>query len=355
MTEAPSDIRDILAILLGGGTVDERLAERLFELILTGQVNDAQLGAVLACIAVRGAHVDEIVAGVRVLRRHMTPFSTLEARTAAQANGHTAVVLDTCGTGGSPKVFNISTVAAFVVAAAAPGKVLVAKHGGRSRTGRGSAEVLERLGVNIEASPEVQARCLAEIGIAFSFAPRHHPAMRHAATARKSLGFPTIFNLIGPLSNPGRATHQLIGTFDPVVARSLAEALRRLGTARAMVVTSQDGFDELTTTSASEVFEVTPAGVRERVIEPIELGFSRRSINELRAETLDEAAAVFQRVLNGEHGACRDVVELNAAAGLMVAGVASEMREGLALAREGIDSGRAHTALSKLRELSNTP
>lgn len=357
MNAPHADIREVLSLLLGGGVLDEPLAERVFELILTGQVNEAQLGAMLAFISARGAETSEIVAGVRVLRRHMIPV-----RVGSGANGGDAemagggagvVVLDTCGTGGGPKVFNVSTVAAFVVAAAGRGRILVAKHGGRSRTGRGSAEVLEALGVNINATPEVQARCLEETGISFSFAPLHHPAMRFAAGSRKSLGFPTIFNLIGPLSNPAGATHQLVGTFDPVVARSLAAALHRLGTTRAMIVTSRDGMDELTTTEENEVLDVSAAGIVERTLDARELGLARRGVEELRADSLEEAARVFVDVLAGRAGAAREIVELNAAAALVLGGVAGEMAGGLVMAREAIDSGGARGAFEGMREGSN--
>lgn len=356
MVHAAPDIRDTLAHLLAGGTLDEPAAERVFELVLTGQVNDAQLGAMLGLIAARpgGPAVDEIVAGVRVMRRHVMPVPTAAAIASARSRtGSEPVIIDTCGTGGAPKAFNISTVAAIVTAAAGKGRVLVAKHGGRSRTGRGSAEVLEHLGVNTSASPETQGVCLAEIGICFSFAQQHHPAMKHAATARKSLGFPTIFNLVGPLSNPAGARRQLVGAYSAQAAATLAAALLRLGCERAMIVTSRDGLDELTHTSPNDLFEVIDGRVRHALLDTRDLGINRCALADLLVGTLDEAASMIRAVLSGAPGPARSIVELNAAAALLVAGAASSLRDGMSQAGDAIESGEARRTLLRLVELSN--
>lgn len=355
MPDAAMDIREVLAHLLSGGTLDEQTAEQVFELILTGQVNDAQLGALLGLIAARpgGPTVDEIVAGVRVMRRHVTPVPTASAVTIARdRTGLDPVIIDTCGTGGAPKTFNVSTVAAIVAAAAGKGRVLVAKHGGRSRTGRGSAEVLAQLGVNVNASPETQAACLGEIGVCFSFAQHHHPAMKHAAVARKSLGFPTIFNLIGPLSNPAGATRQLVGTYSVNAAGTLAAALVRLGSERAMIVTSRDGMDELTHTSVNEVFEVVDGSVRHAMLDTRDMGMHRCMLTDLLVHSLDEAASLFLAVLEGKPGPARQIVELNAGAALVVAGAACGLREGVQQAKDAIDAGEARQIFSRLIELS---
>ena len=197
--------------LVAGERLSEDEASTVFEALLSGELDEAQIGCILSLIQARGVTVDELVGAARAMRAHVTPvpFTPREGE----------VLIDTCGTGGAAKTFNVSTAAAIVAAASEPPpgsgirRVVVAKHGNRSRTGRGSAEVLAGLGVNIEASPEVQARCLKEIGVCFSFAMRHHPAMRHAAGPRRSLGFPTLFNLLGPLTNPARAPRQLLGVY----------------------------------------------------------------------------------------------------------------------------------------------
>ncbi|MBC7772828.1 MAG: anthranilate phosphoribosyltransferase [Pyrinomonadaceae bacterium] len=355
MPQAQVEIRDILAHLLSGRALEEQTAQQVFELILTGHVNDAQLGAMLGFIAARpgGPTVDEIVAGVRVMRRHVTPVPTAAAiHLARDRTGFEPVVIDTCGTGGAPKTFNVSTVAAIVAAAAGKGRVLVAKHGGRSRTGRGSAEVLEKLGVNVNAPPETQAVCLGEIGICFSFAQQHHPAMKHAAVARKSLGFPTLFNLIGPLSNPAGATRQLVGTYSVEAAEKLAAALARLGSIRAMIVTSRDGMDELTHTSPNDLFEVIGGAVRITTLDTRDMGMSKCELSALVVSTLDDAASIFMDVLNGRPGAARQIVELNAGAAIVVAGAADDLREGMRQARAAIDDGAAKRTFTRLIELT---
>ena len=321
-------------------------AERAFSDVLTGQANEVQVGAMLALMASRDVTLEEIVAGARVMRRHATVTPIAEDLRDS--------VIDTCGTGGAPKTFNISTAVAFVVAGARGGRaVRVVKHGGRSRTGRGSAEVLDHLGVNIDAPPEVEGVCLRELGVCFCFAVNHHPAMRYAAGARKSLGFPTIFNLLGPMTNPAGATRQLMGVYDGTKVRMIAEALGALGSVDAMVVHGEDGMDEITTTAATRFARVRGGVVSEGVIDPGELGIARATLDDLRVTTLDEAAGVIRRVLGGERCAARDIVELNAAGALMVGGAVDDMGAGVELARESIDSGRAAAALDGLIEISN--
>ena len=209
----------LISDLLAGRVLSEHSTEQLFESLLSGQLDDQQIAAVLTFIQSRGVTVDELVGAARVMRRHVT-------RVPVNVPG--AVVIDTCGTGGAPKTFNISTAGAIVVAGASPHRtgsgphVVVAKHGNRSRSGRGSAEVLARLGVNVDATPAVQARCLREAGVCFCFAIHHHPATKYVAAARKSLAFPTIFNLLGPLTNPAGATRQLIGIYDRTAVEKMA-------------------------------------------------------------------------------------------------------------------------------------
>jgi anthranilate phosphoribosyltransferase len=272
-----------------------------------------------------------------------------------------AVVIDTCGTGGAGKTFNISTAAAIVTAAGSPHhagggvRVVVAKHGNRSRSGRGSAEVLAKLGVNVDAPPAVQARCLTRAGVCFCFAIHHHPATRHATPARRSLGFPTLFNLLGPLTNPAGARRQLIGVYDAAFVERLAHTLARLGAERAMVVHGRDGMDELTTTGPSLVATVEDGRVTVGEFDPAALGVPRASAEQLTALDLDAAAATVRGVVSGARGPARDIVILNAGAALFVAGAAGTIMHGSEMAAAAIDSGRAARTLADLAGASAEP
>lgn len=340
------EIQAILKQLLGGQPLSESQAEGVFDALLTGALDPAQIAGVLSLISARpgGPTTDELVGGARVMRRHVTTVPV-------PACG--AVLIDTCGTGGAPKAFNISTVSAIVTAAGATGRVMVAKHGSVSRTGRGSAEVLAALGVQTGATPDVQSKCLTEIGVCFCFSTHHHPAMRHAAPIRKSLGFPTIFNLLGPLINPAGARRQLIGTFNADLALKMAQTLARLGTERAWVVTSHDGLDELSTTSTNIAYEVHATGIRSHSVDPVALGLPRVRLEDLQTHTLESAQKLFRDVLNGDTGPARDIVLLNSAAALLVAGCVASLEEGIEAARAAIDSGRATRTLESLVRLSN--
>ena len=345
-----AEAKHILGHLSAGTPLSEKEAEAFFEEVLSGGVGDDDLASALTVIAKRpgGPTVDEIVGGAKVMRKFVTRVPLPEVA----AGKPRPVVIDTCGTGGAPKTFNVSTVAAFVVAAAAPGRVWVAKHGSLSRTGRGSAEVLEKLGVNVAAGPEVQSRCLAEVGVCFCFAVHHHPAMRHAAAVRKRLGFPTIFNLLGPLTNPAGAMRQLMGTYSAALAEKMAEVHSRLGTERAMVVTSRDGLDELTTTDVNLVWHVRGGKIEREEIDAAELGLARARLEELQVGTLDEAAAVIRDVLAGRTGRALDMALLNAAGALVVAGTADGMARGIEMARGAIESGAVRSALEEMIRLT---
>lgn len=344
------DARPILANLLAGCPLGEARAEELFQAVLSGHLDDAQIAAALALVQARGVTIDELVGAARVMRRHVTPVAVDHADVLARG----AVVVDTCGTGGTPKTFNVSTAAAIVAAAAAPGRVLVAKHGNRSRSGRGSAEVLAALGVNVDAPPAVQARCLREIGVCFCFAIHHHPAMKHAAGPRRSLGFPTIFNLLGPLTNPAGASCQVLGVSDARFVPLMAAALGRLGARRALVVHGMDGMDELSTAAPTLVAPVGLAGVPSP-LDPRALGLDVATRASLEARDLDDAARIFRSVLSGEAGPHRDIVLLNAAAALLVGEAAADLHAGLALAARAIDSGRAAATLDALARASHAP
>ena len=349
-------MQSTLQELLAGRPLGQAGAERAFELILTGQANEMQVAAMLALLAARGVELDELVGAARVMRRHVTPVPT---RDSAERP-----LLDTCGTGGAPKTFNISTAAA-VVAASVRGSgpvqsIRVAKHGGRSRTGRGAAEVLALLGVNVDASPELQAKCLDDVGVCFSFAVNHHPAMRFAVGPRKSLGFPTIFNLLGPLTNPAGARRQLMGVWDGRYAEIVAKALGQLGAERAMVVHGMDALDEMTTCDQTFIAELSvgsagPA-VHTRLFDPLSVGVARARHADLVADSAEDAAGMIRAVLGlcEDHRAApaRDIVSLNAAAALVVGGVARTFAEGVELSRAAIAGGAAARTLQSLASRS---
>lgn len=339
--------QDILKQLLSGQPMTERQAKEAFEQVLSGAWNDAQIGAMLALIAARrgGPTVDELVGGTKVMRTHVTPV--------ALPAGVPGRLIDTCGTGGAPKAFNVSTIAAIVAVAAAPGRVVIAKHGSTSRTGRGSAELMQALGVNVAATPDAQARCLQKLGLCFSFAIHHHPAMKHAAPARKALGFPTIFNLLGPLTNPAGAPRQLMGTYCQDLALKVAHTLARLGVEKALVVTSHDGLDELTTTDTNIVHTIERGAVSTHILDATTLGLKRCAFEDIVVGTLDDAVRVAREVLAGKPGPSRDMVLLNVAGALVAADAAADFRDGIALAAAAIDSGAAATVLDGLIAESN--
>lgn len=344
-------MRTLLSGLLAGQRLTEAQAEALFESLFAGRLDDAQIAAILALIQVRGPCVDELVGAARTMRRHATPVPF------APTDASRASLLDTCGTGGAIKTFNISTVVAIVTASAtpvdAPRRIFVAKHGNRSRTGRGSAEVLARLGVNVDAPPDVQAACLREAGVCFCFAIHHHPAARHAAGARRSLGVPTMFNLLGPLTNPACAPRQLLGVFDRAYVEPMAQALLRLGAHKAMVVHSDDGLDEISTMAPTTIAHVYAGCVAIERFDPATMGVPPANVADLQARDLDDAAARALGVLRGDRGPARDIVLLNAAAALVVGDVAGDLRAGLQMAAKAIDSGAAVKTLETLARTSH--
>ena len=343
------EIRETLGRLVASESLSADECEGLFESLLGGLLDDAQIAAALSLIQARGPTVDEVVGAARVMRRHVT-------RVPRPTGSDAAALIDTCGTGGAPKTFNISTASAIVAAAVGTGygrRVLVAKHGNRSRTGRGSAEVLEALGVRVDAPPAVQSRCLAEAGVCFCFAIHHHPAMKHAVGPRRSLGFPTIFNVLGPLTNPAGADRQLIGVYAAPLVPLLAEALARLGAQRAIVAHGVDGLDELTTTAPTRLAHVEGGRVREETIDAATLGLGRATLQDLQAGSVEEAAGIIRAVLAGEKGPRRDIVVLNAGAALLVAGVAQSFAPAVEMAAEAIDSGRGAAALETLARVSS--
>jgi anthranilate phosphoribosyltransferase len=321
---------------VAGEEVPAEVLEAAFGEIMDGKGSPVEITALLTALRTRGETVNEIVAAARVLRARAVTAPEVDPRT-----------VDTCGTGGDGSdTFNISTAAAFVVAGAG---VPVAKHGNRAASSRtGSIDVLEALGVHVDLPVEASARILAEVGIAPFFARRAHPAMRFVAPVRQELGFRTLMNCLGPLLNPMGVCHQLIGVYDASLVERLAEALGILGSERALVVHGADGLDEVTTTGHTFAALLRDGHVSSFEINPDDYGIPQTVIGALRGGDADENAAIIRSVLEGERGARRDVVLLNAAAALWVAEAASDIDEGLAQARDSVADG---AALGKLEAL----
>ena len=336
----PDLLKPLLARVAAGGILDESEATAAFEIIMTGQATQAQIGAFLMALRLRGEAVTEITAAARVLRE-----KAIKVEAPADA-------IDTCGTGGDASgTYNISTAAAIVVAACG---VPVAKHGNRALSSKaGSAEVLAALGVNIDADLSLIKESLWRHNIGFLMAPRHHAATRHVADARKELGVRTIFNLLGPLLNPADTKRQLVGVFAEQWVVPMAEVLGRLGTERAWVVHGSDGLDELTTTDISHVAEWQEGAIRQFTVDPVALGLRLASPAELKGGDAVENAAALRAVLDGASGAYRDIILLNAAAGLVLANKAADLVGGIALAAKAIDSGAARNTLAQLVAVTN--
>ena len=320
-------------------TVDEAAAA--MDEIMEGRAQPAHIAGLLIGLAMKGERPAEIVGLAHTMRRRAMRLS----------RDH-APVFDTCGTGGDrAHTFNVSTIAALVLAAAG---VRVAKHGNRSVSSRcGSADLFEALGVHISAAPEVVERCLDEAGIAFFFAPTFHPSMRHAGPTRKELGVRTAFNLLGPLTNPAGASRQLVGVPRPELTELVARSLALLGSERAWVVHGADGLDEISTTGYTKVSECRAGAVNTFYVHPADFRLAKAVPESLRGGDAADNAAIARAVLSGEHGAARDIVVLNAAASLLIAGRVPTILEGIVLAGEALDSGAAAATLARLVELSN--
>ena len=338
---AAADLTPLLKHLLAGNTLSPEQTTYAFEAMMTGKMHHGEIGALLALLATRTETAAEIIGAAGVMRKHVRRV---------ESDIDLDDIVDTAGTGGAPKTFNVSTAAAIVAAGAG---AIVAKHGNRSRTGRGSAEVLRQLGVNVDAEPAAQRRCLERAGVCFCFAIHHHPATKHVMPVRKALGFPTIFNLLGPLTNPAGARRQLVGVYHDRFVQPIAEALSALGAVRAMVVHSNDGLDELSISEPSRVMHVQGPAVREEIAEPGQLGLSLAPRQAVEARDLEHAAQMIGDVIAGtEKGPPRDMTLLNAAATLLVADKVASLEEGISLAAEAIDTGKAKATLEKLIALS---
>jgi anthranilate phosphoribosyltransferase len=308
--------------------------------IMTGQAETNQIAAFLSALSEKGETIEEVAAAASVMREFVTKIHTARK-----------IVLDTCGTGGDSKgTFNVSTVVAFVVSGCG---IAVAKHGNRSVSSRcGSADILERLGININLSPQNLGRCLDDIGIAFLFAVNLHPAMKYAMPARKQIGARTIFNILGPLVNPAAATHQLLGVFKRRLTEQLAVVLAELGTRHAIVVHGEDGLDEITTTAKTFASEVRNHKINNFQVAPEDFGIRRANIGDLSGGDAALNAAILLDILNAKPGPKRDIVVLNAAAAIYAADKVKSIKEGIGLAEESIDSGQALKKLELLKEFS---
>jgi anthranilate phosphoribosyltransferase len=331
-------MRELLLKLCNREDLTRDEARDAFTQIMSGQATDAQIGGLLVGLASKGTTVEELVGAATVMREKVTRID---------ANCAGDVVLDTCGTGGDIRgTFNISTAAALIAAATG---VKVVKHGNRSASSKsGSADVLEALGLNLDQSPQQLRKCLTEANICFAFARSHHPAMKFVAAARTSLGIATIFNVLGPLTNPAGARFQLLGVFAPELTDRMAAVLRELGSERAWVVHADDGLDELSTIGPTRVSELSGGHVRTWSLDPRSIGIEYARLSDLQVNTVSEAADALRRIFAGERGPRRDITLLNAAAALVVAGTVPDIGAGLKRAAEAIDGGAVRTTVEKL-------
>jgi len=333
-------LRDALHTVVAGGDLDRDTSRRVMDMVMEGAATPAQMGALLTALRAKGETVDELTGMVESMRDHAT-----QVRLDVDA-------VDTCGTGGDRAgTFNISTLAALVVAGAG---CPVAKHGNRAASSRcGSADVLEALGVAITLPPEGVARCVAEAGIGFMFAPAFHPAMRHVAPVRRELGFRTVFNVLGPLANPARVRHQAIGVADASLALRMAQVLQRIGHRHALVFSGPGGVDELGVGGVADGYEAGPEEVRLFCVDPGALGIEPVTVESVRGGDAAANALTIRTVLDGEPGPARDVGLLNAAAALLAAERCKDLSEGIERARQSIDSGAARRSLETLISVSN--
>ncbi|HXW33995.1 MAG TPA: anthranilate phosphoribosyltransferase [Acidimicrobiales bacterium] len=329
----------VLSRLLAGEDLSGAEAGCALGEVLSGMASPAQIAAFVTALRAKGETVDEMAGFVREMLAHAEKVSV---------DGD---LLDTCGTGGDrSRSINVSTMAALVAVGAG---ARVCKHGGRAATSAaGSADVLESLGVVIDLGPEQVAECIEETGIGFCFAPRFHPAMKFAAPVRSELGVPTIFNFLGPLANPARVRFQVVGVSNPAMAEKMLGVLAANGSTRAMVVHGADGLDELTTTGVTDVLELDADRIRSYKIDALDLGLPRATVEDLRGGDPSFNAEVVRSVLAGSDGPHRDVVLLNAAAALVVAGMADDMEDGVAKGAAAIDEGRANATLDSLVRVS---
>ncbi|MBI4436768.1 MAG: anthranilate phosphoribosyltransferase [Candidatus Omnitrophica bacterium] len=336
-------VHEALLKVMGGKDLSPQEMMKAFEQIMRGSAGDVEIGAFLTALRIKGETVEEITAAARVLRQFVKGVPRLEGD---------RPIVDTCGTGADfSNTFNISTVSAFVASGAG---ALVAKHGNRSVSSRcGSADLLEKLGIDIEEVGRRAKECLQHSGIVFLFAPYFHESMRVVAPVRRALGIPTLFNLLGPLSNPLFARHQLVGVYDGSLTLTFAKVLKMLGSRHVLVVHGRDGLDEVTTTTKTQISELRNGRIRTFQIDPKQFKLSRAKPSDLKGENPDVNAQVAQEILSGKKGPKRDVVVLNAACALYAADVVKTISKGIERAIDAIDSGKAMEKLTLLRSLSH--
>lgn len=334
-------IKEAINLLIQNINLSEAEMAECMKEIMEGRATDAQIGAFLTALRIKGETVEEITAAARIMREKATRINAPEG------------VIDTCGTGGDMShTFNISTATAIVVAAAG---VPIAKHGNRSVSSRsGSADVLEALGVKIDLPPEKVEKCLFETGFGFLFAPLFHPAMKYAIGPRREIGVRTIFNILGPLTNPAGAKRQVLGVFADRLTEPLAEVLGNLGAEDVMVVHGEDGLDEITVSDGTRVSRLKHGRVETSYLSPEDFGLVRSPVSSLVGGDKDENAKILRGILKGEKGPKRDIVLINSAAALVVAGRTDDFREGVIIAAEAIDSGTAMKKLEEIIKVSNT-
>lgn len=334
-------IREAIASLVSGKDLTEEQTREVFDQMMSGNAEQAQIASFLTALRIKGETVSEITGAAKVMREK-----------ALKIDPGREGVYDTCGTGGTGKdVFNVSTVSVFVLAACG---IRVAKHGNRAASSQcGSADVLERLGVKIETAPEVAQKCLDELGVAFLFAPVYHVAMKYAAPVRKQIGIRTVFNILGPLCNPAGADSQVLGVFRGDLALPMAKVLGNLGVKKALVVHGADGLDEASLTTTTAVTELKEGAVKEYEISPEDFGFSRTGLEELKGGSVDENANIARAILKGDEGPKTDMVLLNCAIALLLAGKADEPRDAVSLAKRSISSKEAYGKLEELVKLTN--
>jgi anthranilate phosphoribosyltransferase len=335
------NMQQALERLIAGEKLEQEESRAVFDIILAGNATPAQIGGFLMALRIRGESAVEVAGAAQAMRAVST-----------KVNVDAANLVDTCGTGGSreAKLFNISTAAAFVTAATG---AHVAKHGNRGMTSNsGSADVLEAAGVNLDLLPEQIARCIRDIGVGFMFAPAHHSAMRHAGPVRRELGVPTVFNVLGPLTNPAGAKRQVIGVFSRSWQRTLAEVAALLGADHVLIVHS-NGLDELSISGTSYVVELKAQKITEYDLAPSDVGLSEHNLDSLRATSPSESLALVRAALNNENQAAADIVALNAGAAIYASGVTLSLADGVAMAQDVISSGQAAERLAELVRVSS--
>ncbi|KZY66445.1 anthranilate phosphoribosyltransferase [Oleiphilus sp. HI0066] len=338
------DIKDAIAQIVEGQSLATEDMKVVMQTVMTGEATDAQIGALLIALRMKGESIDEITGAAQVMRD-----------LSASVNVDAQHLVDTCGTGGDgSNLFNVSTASAFVVAAAGGS---VAKHGNRSvSSSTGSADLLEAAGVNLGLSPEQVARAVQEIGVGFMFAPAHHSAMRHAIGPRKELAMRTIFNMLGPMTNPAGVKRQIIGVFSKALCRPMAEVLNRLGSEHVMVVHSDDGLDEISIAANTHVAELRDGEVIEYEIRPVALGIQEAALTDLSVDSAEQSLALIKSALGKDDGdiaqKARNIITINAAAAIYVSGLADSLKAGVSMAEDAIGSGLALAKMSELASFS---